>query len=115
MNQIKADKAYSKEFDGKNGKWMKYSIKSGDKWYTLKGANAKYIKEGDTVIGEVEERDWEANGKTGTEYILVLIDPMTASIIKRIEYLETMVESLTGGELDQIKVAKNKNNDDLPF
>ena len=30
MIEVKADKAYSKEFDGKHGKWMKYSIKSGD-------------------------------------------------------------------------------------
>ena len=112
MKEFKVDRVYSKEFDGKNGKWTKYSAKCGDKWLTLKGAGAADVKDGDTIRGEYATKDYTTkDGKEGTEHSLTLIDPMIADLIKRVGALE---ESVFGSSKPEEKSA-NDDSDGLPF
>lgn len=109
MEKLRAEKVYSKEFDGKNGKWKKYSVKYQDVWYTLKGDNLASIKDNDELIGEISTKDYTTkDGKEGTEHIFTLIDPLMADILARIERLESNV-------FPGVVTAKPLNNDDLPF
>ena len=115
MTTITVEKVYSKKIDYvKNGQpmsFIKYAVSSGGTWYTLKGRGKELAKEGDILVGEVEEKDYTTkDGKDGTEHILTLIDPMMADILKRVEALESAV--FNG---DAKKEVGAKNNSDLPF
>ena len=116
MKKLKIEKVYSKEYDGKNGKWKKYAVKSGDVWYTLRGKGAENIKEGDTIIGNYTTKDYEWKGENRTEHILTLLDPLIGELIERVEALEeTVLELKKGAPVENPPVSPEENSQDLPF
>lgn len=110
MKTITVEQVHSKKIeynDKKTGEpksFIKYAAASGGVWYELKGMGKDTVKQGDTITGEYSKEDWEANGKTGTNHFLQLLDPFQADILKRVEQLEK------GNTL-----ANQKTDDTKPF
>lgn len=128
MKTIKVEQVHSKKIEykdkstGEAKSFMKYAALYETVWYEIKGKGNNQIKEGDTLTGEYTEQDWEANGKTGTNRILALLDRTTADIINRVENLEHSVSALliakgdTVGADAKTPVTDSQGNDsDLPF
>lgn len=107
MKTLTVEKVYTKEFEGKNGKFKKYSVKSGGVWYTIMGLGKDSVKENDTIMGECSQRTYQTKeGKEGVENIIKLVDPIIADILERLENLEGLITQ---------KKAEPENNEDLPF
>ncbi len=124
MKTIKVEKVHSKtiEYNDKNTgeakSFIKYAAACDKVWYELKGFGKDQVKEGDTISGEYSTQDWEANGKTGTNHILALVDKTTADILRRLEDIEHSVAALminSGTTTAQPEGTKVEDDDDLPF
>ena len=119
MKTIKVEKVYSKEItykkDGKDKSFMKYAVMADNTWYTLKGQGKENVKQGDFIKGDVEDKEWESNGKSGVEHILTLVDPMIAGLLERLDRLEKAVFKSPLKELGDVDDITPDNNDDLPF
>jgi len=122
MKTIKVEKTHSKKIeynDKKTGEpksFMKYAALFESIWYEIKGKGNDQFKEGDTLVGEYAEQDWESGGKSGTNYFITLLDKTIADILERIEDLETSVTSLLINQnMIPDEKPEVKDNDDLPF
>ena len=122
MKTIKVERTHQKtieyEKNGEKKSFVKYAVAAENVWYELKGFGKDQVKEGDTISGEYSTQDWEANGKTGTNHILALVDKTTADILRRLEDIEHSVAALMITDKTQPdenpKILK-ENDDDLPF
>ncbi len=122
MKTIKVERTHQKtieyEKNGEKKSFVKYAVAAENVWYELKGFGKDQVKEGDTISGEYSTQDWESNGKTGTNHILVLVDKTTADILRRLEDIEHSVAALminSGDAKTTTQQPQAEDNDDLPF
>ena len=122
MKEIKVERVHSKKIEyeknGESKSFIKYAAACKGVWYELKGKGKESVKEGDTLIGEYSTQDWEAGGKSGTNHILTLIDPILSGLVASVSDLISRVKALEENAFGSSKPAEESTNDDsdgLPF